>query len=187
MKKTLKVILLVSLALIFSLGIYALYEIFVPYDNTIPEFKEYDVSEIRSGTRFEVKKLEFNLGQVTYTDIGKVEGFKFVFKGPHLRYGDEYPVNYTSPNWLNINDMHKVTHKCDLPAFFTENTENAEGIIIFDGVPYSLYYDESGKAFVKCLETRFNDYFKADKPYSDFIRWAKYYTRRLDDEDLLSS
>ena len=186
MKKTLKVILLVSLALIFSIGIYALYEIFVPYDNTIPEFKEYDFSEMRSDTRFEVKELKFNFGQVTYTDIGKVEGFKFVFKGPHLRYGDEYPVNYTSPNWLNIKDMRKVTHKCDLPAFFTENTENAEGIIIFDGVPYSLYYDESGKAYVKCLETRFNDYFKEDKPYSDFIRWAKYYTRHLDDEDLLS-
>ena len=51
----------------------------------------------------------------------------------------------------------------------------------------SVFGHESGKAFVKCLETRFNDYFKADKPYSDFIRWAKYYTRRLDDEDLLSS
>ena len=187
MKKPLKIVLVVSIVLVICASIYALYEIFVPYDNTIPEFKQYEVSEIRSDTRFEVKELKFNFGQVTYTDIGKVEGFKFVFKGPHLRYGEEYPVNQISHNWQNMNDMYKVTHNCDLPALFTENTENAEGIIIFDGVPYSLYYDESGKAFVKCLETRFNDYFKEDKSYSDFIRWAKYYSRRLDDEDLLSS
>ena len=90
---------------------------------------------------------------------------------------------YPSSQYTDING----TWLADTPIYFPQNTKNAEGIIIFDGVPYSLYYDENGSAFVKCLETRFNDYFKEDKSYSDFIRWAKYYTRRLDDEDLLSS
>ena len=153
--------------------------IYTEYDSTIPTFKDYGEPDPKKGAEFEVKKLEIAMDLINYKTVGKVIEHKFRIKATHLRYSHMYPSSqYTDRNgtWL-----------ADTPIYFPQNTKNAEGIIIFDGVPYSLYYDENGRAFVKCLEIRFNDYFKEDKPYSEFIKWAKSYTRRLDDEDLLSS
>ena len=183
MKKPFKIILCVIIAAVFvtiGLLVYINSVNSVNYDSTIPDFKEYNVKDIRNDTRFDVKKLTFASETPIYTDIGKVKGFKFVLKGTHLRYSDMHPQNqYTT--------MENGTWYSDTPIYFTEYTKNAEGIIIFDGVPYSLYYNANGRPFVKCLETRFNDYFKEDKTYSDFIKCAMHYERRLDDEDLLSS
>ena len=148
----------------------------------LPEFKYYDVENLRFGRKFEIQKLVIYDKLMVFTPIGLVENYKFHTKGLQPRYSSSYPADEYS-TYAKAED---TVWESDLPIYFTQNTENAEGIIFFERVPFSFYYDENGEPYVKCLERRFNDYFEKDKTYSDFIEWAKDYKPRLDDEDLLS-
>ena len=180
MRKSFIIVLVVVAVLVSLISAYAFYSDSVSYDATIPTFKKYEELGDRGGRTFEVQKLVFLAETPDFTVVGKVKDYKFYVKNTSLRYSSMYPSNqYTTM-------IKDGTWIADTPIYFTQNTENAEGIIIFDGVPYSLYYNERGKAYVKCLDMRFNDYFKDDKTYNDFMKWAKDYTRRPDDEDLLS-
>lgn len=148
----------------------------------LPEFKHYDVEDLRFGRKFEIQKLVIYDELMVFTPVGLVENYKFHTKGLQPRYSSSYPADEYSA-YAKAED---TVWESDLPIYFTQNTENAEGIIFFERVPYSFYYNEDGESYVKCLEIRFNDYFKEDKPYDEFIDWAKTLTPRLDDEDLLA-
>ena len=86
------------------------------------------------------------------------------------------------------------TYVCSIPDKFWQNVKNdkgetvCEGIIIFEKVPFSFYYNENGEPYVKCLETRFHSYFKEDRSYVEFINFAINYepVDYVTEEDLLS-
>ncbi len=156
-------------------------------DAEIPNFQNLN------DRQFEVQELQVIDNAPSLNSIGEVKNGKIYLPyGNELRYGDSYPEQYYDPKDGKV----KVTGRfaCSVPDNFWQNVKNdkgetiCEGIIVFEKVPFSFYYNENGEPYVKCLETRFHSYFKEDRSYVEFINFAINYepVDYVTEEDLLS-
>ena len=152
-------------------------------DRSCPEFKKLNTRE------FDVLELKFDwLKNVAYTDVGDIKDGKFHLNGTYLKYSGSRTNNFTGK-------VETSAYVCSVPDNFWQNVKNdkgeiiCEGIIVFERVPFSFYYNEDGEPYVKCLETRFHSYFKEDRSYVDFINFAVNYqpVNYSSNEDTLSS
>ena len=149
---------------------------------TLPNFTDEGLRQ------FDVHKISVYKDKINFTDIGVLKDGKFHLKGTYLKYGDSRAKNFTGK-------VETSTYVCSIPDKFWQNVKNdkgetiCEGIIIFEKVPFSFYYNEDGEPYVKCLETRFHSYFKEDRSYVDFINFAVNYepVNYTSNEDTLSS
>ena len=152
-----------------------------------PEFTDMGERE------FDVLEMKISGTTPIFKDVGEVKGGKIYLPyGVELRYSDGYPEQYYDKKDGKV----KITGRfaCSVPDNFWQNIKNdkgetvCEGIIVFEKVPFSFYYNEDGEPYVKCLETRFNSYFKEDRSYVEFINFAINYepVNYVTEEDLLS-
>ena len=124
-----------------------------------PEFQKYNVAESYEEQIYDVLELDLSYGQIKYTDIGDVKNGEYILDGSR---------------------KHLMEYN------FYEHTRYTDGIIIYNEIAYAFYRDSNGNAFIRCVDEKFKPEYGVDKPYIEFIDWAKYYTRRVDDEDLTS-
>lgn len=157
----------------------------------IPTFSKLDEGN------YQIIELSFKDNKPIYTEFGEInkgiyrinlkDGIKYIHFTPEYLYNEEFGGHRRTDKYTgNLPDKHSEAIK----ALENSNT-SLEGVVVFSGVPFLFYYNESGEPYVKCLEYVFDKYFRdTDRSYSEFINFAINYKPVKDnntEEDLLSS
>ncbi|MBE6732112.1 MAG: hypothetical protein E7564_10520 [Ruminococcaceae bacterium] len=152
----------------------------------LPQFKEMEQRT------FDVLELTFSGNTPKYKRVGEVSNGQFRMNDLYLRFSYSRPESRYDEKTNSSYGTGRI--QSEIPRDFWKNIRNeageivCEGIIVFEKVPFSFYYNEDSEPFIKCLEVRFDRYFDEDRSYIDFINFAKdyVYIDYITEEDLLS-
>ena len=152
----------------------------------LPQFKEMEQRT------FDVLELTFGGDTPKYKRVGEVSNGQFRMKDLYLRFSYSRPEFRYDEKTNSSYETGRI--QSEIPRDFWQNVRNeageivCEGIIVFENVPFSFYYNGDGEPFVKCLEIRFDRYFDEDRSYIDFINFAVNYEYNdyVTEEELLS-
>ena len=169
MKKKLLSLLLILL-IIFVLSGCSQEKIIIN-EAKLPSFQKLGDNE------FDVIKLTFEDATPVYTDIGEIKDQKLYITEDIT----VMPLKMVAEHILNEETKvpertgrYVSTLNTKMANYFRSKESGGkvkEGLIILEGFPFLFYFNDKGKAFVKCLYV-FEDYFKNDRSYEDFINFA---------------
>ena len=169
MKKKLLSLLLILL-IIFTLSGCSQEKIIIS-EAKLPSFQKLGDNE------FDVIKLTFEDATPVYTDIGEIKEQKLYITEDvtvmPLKMVPEHILNEETKA-PEKTGRYVSTLNTKMANYFRSKESGGkvkEGLIIFEGFPFLFYFNEKGEAFVKCLYI-FEDYFKNDRSYEDFINFA---------------